>query len=177
MKKFLCAVVLVVASAGISRAADTAFVELAASVSPSVLEDVVLPSPAPAVETQVPVGEEQPSTSASAGTQLDGNTIQGEYLVQMAKMPTLRIIFADNNATLIKPDPTGDFICKGTYKIAADQTLFTDFKDCGGSSFSHTMYLAGQTVESLTAGVSVPGLLKMDGDVTPGMPVGIQKVK
>jgi hypothetical protein len=179
MKRISYAVVFVVMSAAAAHAAaDSAAAGLISSVPPSALENIVLPSPGPAAEIPSTPPQDPSSVSAPAGTRLNGETIQGEYLFKTAKMPELKIILADNAATLIKPDPDGDLVCKGVYKMDADKSLLiTDFGDCGGSSFSHTMYLEGQTVESLMAGADVIGSLKMDGDVTPSMPVKIKKVK
>lgn len=165
MNRLICAVFFFAMAAGTASAADNALSDLKAAVPPSALETAVEPPPAPAPIPEV------------VTTPLTAETIKGEYLVKTAGMPVLRIIFADD-ATLIKPDPAGDLVCKGTYTLdTAKMFLITDFKDCGGSSLTHTMYLQGQTVESLTAGVKVLSSILLDGDVTPQIPVKIQKTK
>lgn len=163
MNKILCAVVLAAMSAGPSRAANNALFDLKAAVSPSALEDMAVPSPEPA--------------PAAAATPLSPDTIKGEYVVKTAGMPVLQIILAAD-VTLIKPDPAGDLVCKGAYKFdTAKSLLITDFTECGSSTFTHTMFLEGQTVESLQAGAKILSSILMDGDFTPSVPVKIQKVK
>jgi len=169
MKKVLCAALFVAVAAGSAMAAEDALTGLKASVSPLALEDSVPPVPVPA-----------PVEPAGEGTKLDAANIQGEYVVQvkMEHMPPIRIIYADTKATFIRPHAGGDLVCDGTYKLDAQaQTLVTELLDCGGSSLVYTMFLQGQTLESMTAGADASGTLKMDGDVTPAVNVNIKKIK
>ena len=173
MKKVLCAVLFAVVAAGSAMAADDALTGLKASVSPLALEDSVPPVPvAPA-----PV---EPAAVVEV-TKLDAVNIQGEYivLVKMENMPPMQMLYADNKSTLTRKRANGDvLVCEGTYKLDLQtETLVTDLPDCGGSALVYTMFLKGQTLESLTAGVNARGTLKMDGDVTPEVNVGIKKIK
>lgn len=163
MTRLLCAVFFAAMAATPARAAADALAGLKSAVSPSVLESSVpLPS-APKAEV--------------AATPLNARILKGEYLVKAAGMPVLRIILA-KDATLIKPDPAGDLVCKGTYKLdRVKMLLVTNFKECGSNSLTHTMFLEGQTVESLQAGAEVLSSVKMDGKLIPSVPVNIKKLK
>jgi len=171
MNKLICAVFFTAMTTGPAMAAGDVLAQLTES-APST-ETAVLPSPAPVAET--------PSVPAPAGTPLTMDNIQGEYVVgvKMEGMPPMQVTYAEGKATLVKPHSAGgNLVCEGTYALDVNTSLLvTDFPDCSGSTLSHTMNLTGQTLETLTAGADVTSSIKMDGDVTPGVPVNIKKVK
>ena len=173
MKKVLCAVLFAAVAAGSAMAADDALTGLKASVSPLALEDSVPPVPAP-----VPAAPVEPAAEV---TKLDAVNIQGEYTVQVnfPGMGPMQMVYADSKSTLTRKRENGDvLVCEGTYKLDSQtETLITDLPDCGGSALVYTMFLKGQTLESLTAGADARGTLKMDGDVTPEVNVRIKKIK
>ena len=94
-------------------------------------------------------------------------------------MGPMQMVYADSKSTLTRKRENGDvLVCEGTYKLDSQtETLITDLPDCGGSALVYTMFLKGQTLESLTAGADARGTLKMDGDVTPEVNVRIKKIK
>ncbi|HAH32040.1 MAG TPA: hypothetical protein DCL44_06980 [Elusimicrobia bacterium] len=164
MKNFFYALVATVLTAGPALAAGNALLSLTSSVSPSVLENSVLPVPVP-----VP-------TAATPTTPLTAETIKGKYAVTPYKFAELGMVLADD-VTITRQDPAGDVVCKGVYKLDEGMSvLAASFVNCGGNNFSLKINLAGQTVETLSAGVNVMSSGKLAEDTIPVLPIKIKKL-
>ncbi len=165
MKRVFYALIATVISAGPSFAAGSAFLRLADSVSPAALENIVPQPPAPA-----------PAAGVSA-TPITAETIKGEYAVRPYKFAELLMLVAED-VTVIRRDPAGDVVCKGVYKLdTVTPALTASFENCGGNSFALKIDLAGQTIETLFAGVNVMGSGVLAEDSIPKLPINIRKTK
>ncbi len=164
MKKMFYALVAAVLAAGPALAAGGALDSLNASVSPSALETSVAPVPAP-----VPV-------AAVPATPLTAENIKGQYVVVPYKFAELQMVLAED-VTIIRRDPAGDVVCKGVYKLdEGTSVLSASLVNCGGSDFSLKIGLAGQTLETLAAGINVMGSGQLAEDVIPVLPISLKKI-
>jgi len=160
------ALVAAVLTAGPAMAAGDALESLTSAVPPSALENTVTPVPAP-VPVPVP---------AVPGTAINAENIKGLYVVVPYKFAELRMILADD-VTIIRQDPAGDVVCKGVYKLEAGTSVFSaSFVNCGGNDFSMKIGLAGQTLETLAAGIGVMGSGQLAEDVIPVLPIKLKKI-
>lgn len=164
MKKMFYAMVAAVLTAGPALAAGDALDSLTSSVPPSVLENSAAPVPVPAPAAAVP------ATPVTAGN------IKGQYVVVPYKFAELRMILAED-VTIIRQDPAGDVVCKGVYKLDEGTSVLTAaFVNCGGNDFSLKIGLAGQTLETLAAGINVMGSGQLAEDVIPVLPIKLKKI-
>ncbi|OIO01477.1 MAG: hypothetical protein AUJ51_08455 [Elusimicrobia bacterium CG1_02_56_21] len=164
MNKMFYALVAAVLSAGPAMAAGDALESLTLAVAPSALENTVTPVPAPVPVPAVP------------GTAVTAENIKGQYVVVPYKFAELRMILADD-VTIIRQDPAGDVVCKGVYKLeAGTSVLSAAFVNCGGNDFSLKIGLAGQTLETLAAGIGVMGSGQLAEDVIPMLPIKLKKI-
>ena len=164
MNRLIYSLALAVMASGSALAAGDALSGLASSVSPSVLENSIQAAP-------VPVPAE-----AAPATPLTAETLKGEYAIRPYGFAMLQMTLADE-VTIIRKDPAGDVVCKGVYELAAGPALTASFINCGGNDFSLKINLAGQTIETLSAGVNVIGSGKLGEDAIPMLPIKLQKIK
>jgi hypothetical protein len=164
MNKLFCAVVLTVLAAGSARAADNAFGGLMLLAAPAALENAVPTPPLPTPATE----------PAATATPLTAETIKGQYALRPRGFGPLEMTLADD-LTIIRRDPAGDVVCKGVYELRPGPILAASLTNCG-SKFSLQIDLAGQTVETLSAGVSVLGSGNLAEDSIPKLPLTIKKI-
>lgn len=164
MNKIFYAIVATVLTVSPALAAGDALDSLTSSVPLSALENSVTPVPVP-----------QPVAVAPATAVTAGN-IKGLYVVVPYKFAELRMILAED-VTIIRQDPAGDVVCKGVYKLdEGTSVLSASFVNCGGNDFSLKIGLAGQTLETLAAGINVMGSGQLAEDVIPVLPIKLKKI-